>query len=216
MSGAEFGLVLGIISSTIAIWEACDTIWDTAQNARGLPAKLRTSAEQIPLVIHVLNLAGQNINAKQVDEEGRKAALPILERCQENAKLVKELFEKCLLSKDASKAERLKKAVGIQLKSSSVKEKMDTVLGDLNLLAQQTLLEDHEAMSDIKNAVEQLANAEHEDDGAQFAHYGSGDQFGSSGSSTQKNYVSKGKDAQMNNADTIHITKGGTSSPKHE
>jgi hypothetical protein len=58
------------------------------------------------------------------------------------------------------------------------------VLEDLNLLAQQTLLEDHEAMSDIKNAVEQLANAEHEDDGAQFAHYGSGDQLGSSGSST--------------------------------
>jgi hypothetical protein len=88
MSGAEVGLVLGIISSTVAIREACDTIWDAAQHARGLPAKLRTSAEQIPLVIHILNLAGQNIKAKQVDEESRKAALPVLKQCQENAQLV--------------------------------------------------------------------------------------------------------------------------------
>jgi len=209
MSGAEIGLILGIISSSIAIWEACDAIWDAAQDAQGLPAKLRTSAEQIPLVVHVLKLAHRNIESKQVDEEGRKSALPIIKRCAENAESIQELFDKCFPTKDASKAERLKKAVGISMKSSSVKDKMDSVLKDLDLLAQQALLEDHETISGIKDAIEELARVEDGDNRSQFVHHGSGDQFGSAGSSTQKIYVSKGKDAEMNNADSITINKGG-------
>lgn len=214
MSGAEVGLVLGIISSTIAIWEACDAIWDAAHDAQGLPAKIRACAEQVPLVIHILNLAGERIESKPVDEEGRKSAVPILERCRENAKGIRDLFDRCIPPKDASKAERLKKAVGIKSKSNSAKEKTDAVLADLGLLAQQTLLEDHDAISDIKDAVEQLARVEDDNDRSQFAHYGSGDQFGNSGSGTQKNYINKGKDAEMNNAETINNYKGGTNAAK--
>lgn len=211
MSGAEVGAVLGIVSAVISIWEACDAVWDAAEDAKGLPAKLRTSAEQIPLVIHVLNLAGQRIQSDQVDEPGRQSAVPILERCKVNAEQIKDLFDKCLPSKDASKAERFKKAVNIRAKSSSVKEKMDDVLQDLDLLSKHTLLEDHEAISDIKNAVEQLARVDDENDRPHFAHSGSGDQFGNSGSGTQKNHVNNGKDAELYNADTININKEGTS-----
>jgi hypothetical protein len=58
MSGiGEASVVLGPISSTIAIFEAAQEIYEAASDVTGLPRKFRMTAEQIPLVHNALRLA---------------------------------------------------------------------------------------------------------------------------------------------------------------
>ena len=57
MSGAEAGLVLGLISATISILQAAYAVYEAASDATGLPKKFRAAADQLPIVLHTLDLA---------------------------------------------------------------------------------------------------------------------------------------------------------------
>jgi hypothetical protein len=141
--------VLGLISSIITICEAAQEVYEAASDTRGLPKKFRAAAEQIPLVYHALSLAERNINAESVSEEALQSAKPILERCKESAASVKDIFDKTIPVKDASRAERLTKAVGIKMKSNKVKEYMEEVVKNMELLAQNQVFQDAETLKDI-------------------------------------------------------------------
>ena len=190
MSGiGEASLVLGLISSTIAIFEAAQEIYDAASDVAGLPKKLRVAAEQIPLVHNALNLAEQNINLKNVTEDALLSAQPVLERCKECAASVKDIFDKTIPTKDTSRTERLKKAVGIKIKSNRVKEHMEEIFKSMELLAQNQVFQDAEALNDIKEAIEQLSNVSDEEEQAHFVHSGTGAQYNQTGRGT-RNIVS--------------------------
>jgi hypothetical protein len=197
MSGiGEAGLVLGLISSTIAIFEASQEIYEAASDVAGLPKKLRVTAEQIPLVHNALSLAEQNINSKNVTDDALQSAKPVLERCKENATRVKDIFDKTIPTKDAPRAERLKKAVGIKLKSNKVKEHMEEIFKSMELLVQNQVFQDAEALNDIKEAIEQLNNVPDEEEHGRFVHSGVGEQYIQTGPGTQNNVSGKQYNAE--------------------
>lgn len=213
MSGiGEASLVLGLISSTIAIFEAAQEIYEAASDTGGLPKKLRMAAEQIPLVYHVLNLAKQNINAKNVTEEALQKAKPVLERCEKSTASVKDIFDKTIPTKDASRGERLRKAVGVKTKSNKVKEHMEEIFKSMELLAQNQVFLDAEALKDIKEAIEQFSNVPDEEEQPQFVHSGAGAINANTGAGTQKNYNNAGPGRQYNAEKQVFGGDQGTDS----
>jgi uncharacterized protein (UPF0147 family) len=195
---AEAVVVLGLITSAIGIFEAAQEVYEAASDATGLPRKFRTAAEQIPLVHNALSLAEQNIKAKNVAEEALQSAKPVLERCKESAASVKEIFDKTIPAKDASRAERLKKAVGMKTKSNKVKEYMEGIVTCMELLAQYQVFQDAEVLRDVKEAIEQLRNIPDEEEQPQFVHSGTGAINAIIGGGTQKNYNNAGTGSQYN------------------
>lgn len=63
---------------------------------------------------------------------------------------VKEIFEKTISFKDASRAERYKKAVGIKFESNKVKVCMEEVVKNMELLAQHQVFQDARTLKDIR------------------------------------------------------------------
>ena len=194
----EAGLVLGLVSSSIAIFEAAQEIYEAASDISGLPQKLRLAAERIPLVYHVLTLAKQNIDAKNITEETLQNIKPVLEHCERSAAGVKDIFEKHIAPKDASKAERFKKAMGIKIKGSKVKEYMEEIFKSMELLAQNQVFQDAETLEDIKGAIEQLTNVSDNEEQPQFVYSGAGSMNANTGGGTQENYSNSGPGTQYN------------------
>lgn len=208
----EASLVLGLISSTIAMFEAALEIYEAASDTGGLPKKLRIAAEQIPLVYHVLILAKQNINAKNVTEEALQKAKPVLERCEKSTASVKDIFDKTIPTKDASRVERLRKALGVKMKSNKVKEHMEEIFKSMELLAQNQVFLDAEALKDIKEAIEQLSNLPDEEEQPQFVHSGADAINANTGAGTQKNYNNAGPGKQYNAEKQVFGGDQGTDS----
>lgn len=199
MSGiGEASLVLGLISSTITIFETAHEIYEAASDTSGLPKKLRMVAEQIPLIYDVLNRAKNNISANYVTTEALQTATPVLQECEKNAISIQEVFNKIIPAKDASKTERLRKAVGVMTKSNKVKEHMEEIFKSMELLAQNQIFLDAEALKDIKEAIEQLSNVHDEEEQPQFVHSGAGAINANTGAGTQKNYNNAGSGRQYN------------------
>ncbi|KAL2050453.1 hypothetical protein ABVK25_009287 [Lepraria finkii] len=199
MSGiGEASLVVGLVSSTIAIFETAQEIYEAASDTSGLPKKLRIVAEQIPLVHNALSLAKQNINAKSVTEEALRSAKPVLQQCEKSAASVKHIFDKTIPAKDAPRVERIRKAVGLKMKSNKAKEYMEEIFKSMELLAQNQVFQDAEALEDIKAAIEQLTNVTDEEEQPQFVHSGAGAINANTGGGTQENYSNSGPGIQYN------------------
>ena len=190
--------MVGLVSSTIAIFEAAQEIYEAASDTSGLPKKLRMAAEQIPLVHNALSLAKQNINAKSVTEEALRSAKPVLQQCEKSAASVKNIFDKTIPAKDAPRVERIRKAVGLKMKSNKAKEYMEEIFKSMELLAQNQVFQDAEALEDIKAAIEQLTNVTDEEEQPQFVHSGAGAINANTGGGTQENYSNSGPGIQYN------------------
>lgn len=195
----EAGLVLGLISSIITIFEATHEIYEAATDANGLPKKLRVVAEQIPLVYNALGLAEKNLRANRVTQEAVLSTKPVLEQCKDNAAKVKDIFEQTLPAQNASRAERLKKAVGLKIKSTKAKEYMEQVVESMDLLAQQQVFQDAETLEEIKAAMDQLTSvSDEEEPPSRFIHSGAGAINANTGEGTQKNYNNSGSGSIYN------------------
>ncbi|KAK5460822.1 hypothetical protein LTS15_002885 [Exophiala xenobiotica] len=193
MSGVgEASLVLGLISSIIAIYEGAHEIYEASSDVTGLPRKFQLAAEQIPLVLHVLGLAERNIQANHVNLDALYSTMPILERCKENAITLKDIFDKTIPSKDASRTERYKKAIGIKLKSTKMKECMEEVVKSMEILAQNQVFQDADVLKDIKDAIDQLSHVTDEEPSAQFVHSGGGPLIAHTGTGNVESYSHSG------------------------
>ena len=199
MSGVgEASLVLGLVSSSIAIFEAAQEIYEAASDISGLPKKLRLAAEQIPLVYNTLTLAKQNSNAINVTEETLQNIKPVLEQYERSAAGVKNIFEKNIAPRDTSRAERLRKAVGLKTKSSKVKGYIEEIFNIMELLAQNQVFRDAEILQDIKGAIKQLTNTSDNEEQPQFIHFSAGSINANTGGGTQENYSNSGSGTQYN------------------
>ena len=212
MSGVgEMAAVLGLISSIIEIFDTAQEIYEAASDAKGLPRKFRAAADQIPLVYNALRLAEQNIKDKNVSEETLQSAKPVLERCKESAASVKDIFDKTIPAKNASRAERLKKAVGLKKKSNKVKECMEEIFENMGLLAQNQVFHDTETLKEIKEAVEELSNMPDEEEQSRYAVFG-GQMNVLAGEGTQENQSMIGDNNKQFNAKTQNFGNQGTDS----
>lgn len=193
----EAATVLGLVSSAIAIFEAAQEVYEAASNTSGLPKTFRAAADRIPLVHHALSQAAENIRTQQVDEQALKSAEPVLQQCKENADKIKDIFDKTIPGPNASRAERMTKAVGLKMKSNKVKESMEEVIKGLELLAQNQIFQDTETLNDIKESLRELGSLAGEDGQPQYSSSGSGDQNIVSGGILRK-YQNSGSGLQYN------------------
>ena len=117
----------------------------------------------------------------------------MLEQCKNSAASVKDIFDQTIPAKDASRAERLRKAVGLKMKSNKAKEHMEQVFKSMDLLAQKQVFQDAETLEDIRAAIEQLTSiSDKEERPPGFVHSGAGAINANTRGSTQKNCNNSG------------------------
>lgn len=136
MSGfGEASLVLGLISSVIAIVEGINQVYDAAANVEGLPLAFRDVAERLPIVQTILASARTHISAGDVDDGLCKAIQPVIMQCEQKAEKLGKLFTKVVPSNDASRGERYLMAISTLGKGGKVETLMKGILQDVQLLA---------------------------------------------------------------------------------
>jgi len=87
MSGAKAICVIALISSVIDIVKATKHVYDTAEDAEGLPKGFREVAERLNLVVETLRLAKDS-----ADDTTCTVIKPIIETCRVKASGLKELI----------------------------------------------------------------------------------------------------------------------------
>ncbi|KAM0147382.1 hypothetical protein ACHAPG_010623 [Botrytis cinerea] len=135
MSGVgEASLVLGIISSIIAIIDATKQIYDAVEDEGGLPENFKKSSAKLPLISNLLRDAERYVD-DMTNEVDKAAFLLTLKDCKFQASQLKKLFEKVTPEEGASRMDRYIKAVRTIGKDSQVESLMKGILYDLQLLA---------------------------------------------------------------------------------
>ena len=130
MSGAEAALVLGVISSIIAIVDATKKIYDGFQDARGLPEAYRMVADRLPIVHSILEKARK----AGFDAESSVTLQAIVRSCEAKVTKLHEIFPSAMPEEGASTARRQIKAVKSYGKSNEVERLMEGILKDVQLL----------------------------------------------------------------------------------
>jgi hypothetical protein len=154
MSGAEAILVLGVISSIIAVVDGIKQAYDAATNAQGLPEAFREISGRLPIVVNILVSAKQYIDEGDVDEDSCKGVKRVVEACEKKAKKLDELFHKAIPEDGASDLKRYYKAVKAYGKGNEVENLMQGMLEDVHLLACE-----HGMKTATKAQREQIAHA---------------------------------------------------------
>lgn len=81
MSGfGEASLVLGMISSIIAIIDATNQVYEAVKDESGLPTNFKKSATKLPTISKLLDDAERYLKA--ADESIKAAFIPTLEDCK--------------------------------------------------------------------------------------------------------------------------------------
>jgi hypothetical protein len=137
MSGAEAIIVLGVISSIIAIVDGTKKVYDAATNPQGLPAAFHEIANRLPIIRTILSSAEQHIKNKDVDESWCKGVKAIINACEEKAKVLDMLFHKAIPGEGDSRLTRYYKAVKSYGKGNEVETLMKKMLEDVQLLASE-------------------------------------------------------------------------------
>ena len=171
MSGAEAGLVVGLISGTIALVDATKKVYDAAKDQLGLPAAFREVAQRLPLVQTILGNAKVRAEGGQVDDEASKAAKSILEPCKSRVKKLEEIFRKVIPQEGGSRLDRYYKAARTLGKDGKVETLMKGILDDLNLLSVQCGMETGVHVEKLKEAIKAVSALEN------YNNLGHGNQF---------------------------------------
>lgn len=157
MSGVgEASLVLGIISSIIAIVTAAKNIYDAANDTSGLPKAFHKVAAKLPIVVVILKQADEYIHQPQVDQGAQHAFKIILSRCEASAKELHEIFAKVVPKDGASRVERYFSAARKIGRGGRVEDLIAEILKEIGLLiacssfaTQKTLQAVEGALADI-------------------------------------------------------------------
>lgn len=135
MPGTEAIIVLGAISSIIAIVNTTKQVYDAAKDAQGLPEAFREVAGRLPIVENILNSAKQYIDEGKADEDSCEGVKPVVEACEKKAKKLDELFHQAIPANGVSGLKRYYKAVKACGKGNEVENLMKGILEDVQLLA---------------------------------------------------------------------------------
>ncbi|PQE04790.1 hypothetical protein CJF30_00004576 [Rutstroemia sp. NJR-2017a BBW] len=124
MSGAEAILVLGVISSIIAIIDGTKKFYDATTNKQGLPEAFREVADRLPIVRNILSSAKEHIDQGEVGEDSCSGVKHVVQSC-----------EKLIPADGTSDLKRYYKAVKGLGKGNEVESLMKGMLEDVQLLA---------------------------------------------------------------------------------
>jgi N-terminal domain on NACHT_NTPase and P-loop NTPases len=152
MSGAEAGLVIGLITSVITIVQATKKVYDAANDATSLPPAFCEVAKTLPLVDATLRLA-----EKSVDDTTCTVIKPVIETCKDKARQLNELFEKVVPKPDATRIDRYRAALRALGKGSLVENLMKGIPEKLQLLAYRDIFAEEAKLAELTAAIEELS-----------------------------------------------------------
>ncbi|KAK0130235.1 hypothetical protein ONS96_000758 [Cadophora gregata f. sp. sojae] len=161
MSGiAEASLVLGIISSIISIVTATKHIYETANDASGLPKAFHKVTAKLPIVVLILQQANGYIQKPHVDQVTRDAFRTVLSRCELSAKELLDIFAKALPKDGTSRVEKYLSAAKKIGQGSRVKELTADILQEIGLLLASTSFATQQAVQAVEEALRDVSAVE--------------------------------------------------------
>jgi hypothetical protein len=187
MSGVgEASLVLGIISSIIAIIDATKQVYEAVEDETGLPANFKKSAAKLPLISKLLENA-ENYIESTADKSIKLAFTPTLEDCKVQATKLQKLFEQVMPEEGDSRWDRYVEAARTIGEGGRVEDLIGGTLDNLQLLTTKfPEVATTRGKEQLVKAIEEVSKTEPSlPDGFEqmpaYAHYGSGDQYNTTG-----------------------------------
>ena len=199
MSGAEAGLVLGLISSIITVIDTIVKVYNDVKDAEGVPITFREITRRLPLIRDTLRIAEAHINGHSLDEESCRAIKPIVEGSKDKALRLEIMFRKVVPQANVSRLDRYRIAVRALGKGNRVETLMKGMLEDVQLLAGNHAIKaaTEAEVGKLIKAIEELSampSSMSEDmSGNSIYNYGSGTQNVNAGDGTQNNNTGSGK-----------------------
>jgi hypothetical protein len=193
----EASLVLGMISSIIAIIDATNQVYEAVKDETGLPMNFKKSATKLPLISKLLEDAERYVS-NAADESTKAAFTPALMDCKVQATQLQELFEKVMPEEGDSRWDRYVKAARTIGKGGRVETLMEGILDDLQLLATKfPEVTTPRGKDQLAKAIEEVSKMDPSlpegfEQTPAYAHYGSGAQNNNTGGGTQNNNNSTG------------------------
>ena len=135
MSGAEAGLVLGLISSIITVIDTIVKVCKDVKDAEGIPMTFREITQRLPLIQDTLRIAEAHIDERSLDEESCRAIRPVVEGCKDKALRLEIMFRKVVPQANITRLDRYRIAVRALGKGNRVEALMKGMLEDVQLLA---------------------------------------------------------------------------------
>lgn len=184
MSGGEAALVLGLISSCIAIIDTSKKLLDATQDERGLPEAFRAVDTQLPLILGTL----RNIKSKSQTASDSDCATvaQAVKSCEENAEALQKVLQAVMTGEKDGLAKRYYKHVKSIAKGHKVEVLAQQILRQLQHLQANHIFANVATTDDLQAAISQLENI---DDGdGTYNSYGSGPINVARDGSTQYNH----------------------------
>ncbi|KAL2066085.1 hypothetical protein VTL71DRAFT_2156 [Oculimacula yallundae] len=161
MSGVgEASLVLGIISSIIAIVTAAKNIYDAANDTSGLPKAFHKVVAKLPMVVVILRQADEYIHISNVDQDTRDAFTSILRRCDTSAKELHGIFNKVIPREGSSRVERYVSAAKKIGQGGRVEDLMAELLKEIGLLLASSSFASQKMLQSVEGALADVSLVE--------------------------------------------------------
>lgn len=162
MSGAEALVVIGGISSVISIINATKKVYDAYSNATGLPAAFKEVSDRLPVVGAILLSAKQHLDDARPDDASCSVIKPLIDACEERAKMLNAIFEKVMPGDEASRLARYISAAKTLGKGDRVETLMEGLMKDVLLLASKHGMEQalSRQIADLTAAIKELSAVE--------------------------------------------------------
>lgn len=220
MSGAEVGLVLGLISSIIAVLNASKQVYEAANNTKSFHEAFQKVAQKVPLVLGTLEAIEQaqkqmKSERETSDDEAKKASIeqtakevePVFETCEAKARALRDIFEKVVPGDEDTRVERYRKALKTVLpgKKHKLESLTQEILEKLQLLHTYHFFKAAVEVSKIDAGIQDLRTVKSSlpDQDVKYVNSGSGPQNIHSGSGKQfNNTISGGENNSQHIADS--------------
>lgn len=225
MSGVEALTALQIVPSIVSIIHGLQQTYKAAKQSQGLHAAFQKVYENTSLVLEILakiedvekSQETPNRTMIRPAEPGSSGVkpniVPILSRCETDAKELQDIFQKVIPEADAKWLERYRKALQSTgpSKRRRVEELMRDILVKLQLLHEYTFYENTIRMDKLSAAIEDLGSLPNSlsDEDSRYIHSGSGAQHNNASTGTQ--YINSqygGSNNKMFNAHTMSFGSG--------
>jgi hypothetical protein len=209
MSGTD---LIRIISGIISIVDASLKIYETLEDASGLPRSFRDVAARLPIVQDTLETTKAVLEEEEEGEEipaakSRDALAKILESCFAKAASLNKTLQAVMPTEGASTTTRCLKAIKIFPTADKVDSLMNGILHDVHVLAANHSVK-AATRTQVKNLVALVRRAEQRENSERratiaFCNAGFGSQYIHDGQGNQN--VSMGKGMQINGALTAPL-----------
>lgn len=172
MSGAEVFMLLGAISSVVALIEASQKVFSAARDVDGLHDSFRQVANTIPLILQILKDAKatqeqaakdfadvEDVAMRKTIEDRSQAVQPVIASCQTNIEALQKTFLSVVPNDGDSWLQRSAKAIRSAGpgKARKVHQLCENTLHELQMLHHHHFLRSQETIAEIARAIERMS-----------------------------------------------------------